>query len=492
MQGFTIKSYPDSYLYNIDPSGKGREVAKLNNNALKEYILSATRITDKTSGAFLGVFEGLKRSQKSSVLVSVLMMDQVQLCIGKFELPKAFKVFDAKDPKNNKQNRIFIDLTGLVEFKDGYYTCKRFDVLTAYLMDALVYLLYRWSPEKLINNSNIISTATNNYISMFTYILDYVRVANFRENKNKISYFIGLYFIHNMMGLPIDDYSRRIAAKAAELSVGDIRGFDLYVDDDTFTNINTFLGWLIKTFKLNGLTLRIFVQKWAYNYGTGSEYATELFSSFLVLMMNAFSGSYIVNQRQIERCCGMVNLVKLWNAIEMAGKSKYDNRGFMSESNLKDFEIHDGITLERKAMMESRNDVPIGELFTESDFYHKDELGNKCKNIKDKYKKAGFETKIGLVAEQCISAGILALYNEAMNIAVENGADPVYESGSLEVSINNFKKNLDDRQVHVLETTLNRDIEALRESVSKYNCSKENAQKISNIVNEMINCKNLL
>jgi hypothetical protein len=315
-------------------------------------------------------------------------------------------------------------------------------------MDALVYLLYRKAPEKLIRNGNITTLTVDNYISMFVYILDYLRIANYAANKNKISYFVGLYFINNIMGLPIDNYAKSIAAKAADLSNSNIRALDLYLEDNTFNNIDTFLKWLVSTFKLNGLTLSVFVSKWAYNYGAGTQYAIELYTSFLSVLMNSFSGSYIVNQRQIERCCTMPKLVKLWNAIEQAGKEKFETpRAFMNIEDAKLYDIHDKLNEQTVEMLKARESLPMGNVFAESDFCNKEEVGNKCSDVISKYKKAGFDTKVGLVAEQCISGAILSAYTEAMNIASGNKVDPVYESGVLGICTKKFAKKLDAKQI---------------------------------------------
>ena len=47
----------------------------------------------------------------SSVLYTVLLLDNVQICINKSELPRAFKVFEAKDVLNGKKSTVFIDCT---------------------------------------------------------------------------------------------------------------------------------------------------------------------------------------------------------------------------------------------------------------------------------------------------------------------------------------------------------------------------------------------
>ena len=178
MSGFDKKTYSDSYLYN-------KEANKHNQN-LTEYILKADRI-DKNSQAFGSIIDNVKRQQNSSILFSVLMNRDVIICINTVELPRAFKVFEAKDIKNNiggnsNETKVFIDVTGLIVFKDGYYICKKIDVLITYIFDALVYLLYSKSGTKMVNNSSITISSTECFVSMVDYILDYLRIIGFSNN----------------------------------------------------------------------------------------------------------------------------------------------------------------------------------------------------------------------------------------------------------------------------------------------------------------------
>ena len=92
-----------------------------------DFIIKAHRVEDKKSDAFRGIVEEVKRQQTNSILYTVLMMDSVKICINQYEMPRAFKVFDAKDPSNGRQPAVFIDATGIIEFKNGYYVCKKID-----------------------------------------------------------------------------------------------------------------------------------------------------------------------------------------------------------------------------------------------------------------------------------------------------------------------------------------------------------------------------
>ena len=248
MSGFTMKTYKDSYLYynKVSKSNDSAD-AKTTSNALLDFIKNSHRIDAKTGDAFRGVVEDIKYQNDGAVIYAVLMDPRVVICIGNAELPRAFKVFDAYDKKNSGQPAVFIDATGIIEFKNGRYFCKKIDVLCAYLFDAMIYLMYRNFPTKIVSNSSVILPATECYVSMFSYIVDYMRIIGYSVNQKKINYLTGLFFLHNMAGLELIDSTKNIAAKIADVTPVEIKAYDLYLDDNIFTNIETFVNALVRT-----------------------------------------------------------------------------------------------------------------------------------------------------------------------------------------------------------------------------------------------------
>ena len=121
------KTYVNTFIYSKkDASGHSTE------QALLEYILKCERI-NKKSDAFKSVLNDVKVRQTTSVLYRILMMDNVVLCYGTSELPASFKVFTAKDLRSsNKERKVFIDVTGLIKLKNGYFGCSSIDKLCAY------------------------------------------------------------------------------------------------------------------------------------------------------------------------------------------------------------------------------------------------------------------------------------------------------------------------------------------------------------------------
>ena len=365
MANFVRKTYDNSYLFNKESIKHQKHLA--------EYIIKSQRI-EKNSDAFRGIVEDVKRFQNSSILYTVLMMDDVVLCINSTELPRAFKVFSANDLRvSSKTPKVFIDVTGLITFKDNYFTCKKPDVLISYLFAALCYLIYNKEPIKMINNSNISISGTECFVSMFTYIIDYLRIIGYSNNKEKIMYFTGLYFLHHMMGKDLDNYTKNIAAKVAGLTPNDIKAFDLYYDEEDFDGIYSFVTFISDTFKLKDLTPEVFISKWLFLFSTGTQFATELFTSFAVVIVEAYCGSYINNQKQIERCCG-ASMVKFATSVLKLGTDVFDNRAYMSESELDKTIARDKVTMELREAFLNKGKLPDDAQINYKDIFAKSNI----------------------------------------------------------------------------------------------------------------------
>ena len=150
MKNFTMKTFNDSYLYSNKVAHNAENPKSKNDKAILDFILKSHRI-EKHSDAFRGVIEDVKRVQASAVLLSVLMNDNVILCIGESPLPRAFTVIDAYDSKSGGRPKVFVDVTGKIDFRDGYYVARRneIDKICTLLLDAMTYILYRYYPHNL-------------------------------------------------------------------------------------------------------------------------------------------------------------------------------------------------------------------------------------------------------------------------------------------------------------------------------------------------------
>lgn len=473
MASYTRKTFDNSYLFN--------EETNLHHKVLSDFILKAERIEDKSSDAFRGIVEDVKRMQNSSVLYTILMMDNVVLCINKGQgLSRAFKVFEAKDIRYDKQPKVFIDVTDIISYKDGYFVCKKIDWLITYLFNALGYLLYSKSTLKLIGNSNITIAGTECFVSLFNYIPDYLRIIGYAQNKEKISYLAGLYFIYNIMGKDLDTYSKNIAAKAAGISTSDTRAFELYYNPEKdFQNIKTFVELIAGTFKLKGLTVETFVHKWTYLFGTGTYYATELFTAFMTLMSSAFCGSYIVNQKQIERCCG-ASMVKFCNAMLQLGISEFDNRGYMEASELDKTIARDKNTMELRESFLNRNKKVK---FERKDFYSKDQSQEKAKAVIDYYISVNQEDKISKVFVDAANAVMGYMWS-----------DKKVEEGVLEVILKAGKKYIKEPDKRKINEVVNQSINTFKDDMeeARENGDKEKSSFSAKKMTELRKCKGLI
>lgn len=475
------KTFDNSFLF--------QQELNTHHKVLTEFILKAERIEDKKSDAFRGVVEDVKRMQNSSILHTVLMMDNVVLCFNKSSgLSRAFKVFEAKDLRHDHQPKVFIDVTGLITYKDGYYSCKRIDWLITYLFNALVYLLYSKSTIKLIGSSDVSIAGTECFVSMVNYIIDYLGIIGYRQNKEKISYLAGLYFQYNMMGKEIDVHAKNIAAKVAGVSTSDTKAFSLYYDEDKdFVNIETFIDLISGTFKLKGLTVEVFIHKWMYQFGTGTQFATELLTAFLVLISSAFCGSYIVNQKQIERCCG-ASMVKLCNSLLRMGVSEFDNRGFMSESEFEDTMARDKNTQMLKESLLKRNKLPedakmTAEVYT-SPIKAKSVTENMIKYYKDNYNEKKISGTIKSYLFEVVRNGVVKYFN--------TGED-TYKSGVCEAILKAGKSYLNEKDKKIIYDDLSIGIPQLTDMMNKVrDTDKEKAKRMGFAIGEYRKCLNIL
>lgn len=326
-----IKTYSDTYIYNSTANGEGSM-----ERSLIEYIRTSNRI-NKNSSAFEQVKNQVKVRQSTAVLYRILMNNDVVLCEGKAEAPASFKVFMAKDIMTDKKKRVFIDVTGLLQLNNGMYFCKEVDKLCAYLIMALVQFLYYNDNQRFIDNNVVCKTSMTCFVRLFTGILDNLRVANFAENKTKIAYIVGVYYGFAVMGKPLDS-ARKYSAAVNGINLKDASGYDYWYKIEDFKDINTFLLFLTDSFHLNGLTTGVFLTRYMQMYGKGTIFGLELMPSFISIITNAYSGSFINSQKTIEKFCGR-DMIALSTEILRLGAEVY-NTGFTYESNTKreDFE----------------------------------------------------------------------------------------------------------------------------------------------------------
>lgn len=300
------KSYSQTYLYS--------KYSDYEKNIFK-FLMNAEQIS-KVDNGFDDIKYEVKKRQISNSLIRVLESKNVILLTAHEPLPKAFKVFVAKDIKTGKHDvKTFIDCSGLIVRTDkGYYTCTNVDILIAYLINATNSTIYNFMETKFINNNTIAESGAKAFSSLLSHIIDYVaKISTISNGKNKCNYLAATYYLVNILGRDEDSQSvKAIAKKISGLSDREADIVDLQVKESTYTNIKFFVEDLSNVLKINPISVDILLEKWIYLYGPGTQFGLELFPAFAAMLTDAYVGCYINNQKTISNIAGrdMIEFVK--------------------------------------------------------------------------------------------------------------------------------------------------------------------------------------
>jgi hypothetical protein len=307
-----IKNYADSYLYQ---TGNFEKI-------MVEFMMKA-EVINKDHPSFEDIRYEVKRRQVTSSLMKVLDSKNIVLLRGNVGLSRAFKVFGAKDIiSRDMKTKVFIDVTDIIKSTDGNYSIdsRNVDTLVAYLLNAMNTLIYySTQPNKLLNNTTLIDSGTQAFADMLTYIIDYLRVGAVENVRERTKYLSALYYQCGILCKEFTDSTRVRARKISGLSQRECDIVETLMGPEPFNNIDTFIKALSKVLRIDGqLKLDNFIEKWAYIYGSGTQYGTELYPAFAAILTNAYVGSYINNQKTIEKVLGRT-LVEFTNAIFKVG-----------------------------------------------------------------------------------------------------------------------------------------------------------------------------
>ena len=182
-----IKTYSDTYLY---------QKYSLYNKRLTDAIMKDPLI-EKADESFKDVIYEVKRSRVSSSLLTILTSRNTMLleCID--PLPRAFKVFVARDIKSKERNiKVFIDCTGVI-MKDKKYPQYVINEtkLISYLINAGISMIYHKNFNSITRSSNIVTYSTEAFSKLFTFVIDYLTKVSIQESsKIKVLYLSAMYF----------------------------------------------------------------------------------------------------------------------------------------------------------------------------------------------------------------------------------------------------------------------------------------------------------
>lgn len=306
-----IKNFGDSYLYNKGDFEK----------TLMEFMMKA-EIIDKSNPSFEDIKYEVKRRQVTSSLLKVLMSDKIVLIRNNVGLSRAFKVFAAKDIiSGDKRVKVFIDVSDIIKSDSGNYTIvsRNVDILVSYLLNAMNTLIYYVEPSRLLNNTSLIDSGTQAFSDLFTYVIDYLRVGGVDNVRERTKYMSALYYQCGLLCKDLTDSVRNRAKKISGINQREADIIETLMGPDPFKDINAFITALSKVLRIEGqLKLDNFIEKWAFIFGSGTQYGTELYTCFASILTNAYVGSYINNQKTIEKVLGRT-LVEFTNALFKVG-----------------------------------------------------------------------------------------------------------------------------------------------------------------------------
>lgn len=305
-----IKKVSDTYLY-----GKG----EYEKNLYKSFIQS--EVIDKNDPSLEDIRYDVRKAQDVNVLLKVFDSNNVVFLINKTPLPRAFKVFAASDIKSgDKKIKVFIDMTDVIHFQNGKYELRPRDLdkLLSYLTTALGYLIYYANPDLLINNSRLLDTGTKAFAELFAYCIDTLRIGSVDKVREKCLYLGAMYYQLNILCKENTDSIEARAKKISGLTTREVEMIDMLLNKDTFDNINGFINSVSKVLKSEGLKLDNFIEKWIFVFGSGTQFATELYPAFSSLLTNAYNGAYLNNQKAIEKVLGKT-LVEYTTALLKKG-----------------------------------------------------------------------------------------------------------------------------------------------------------------------------
>lgn len=291
-----IRTYGDTFLY---PKGNYEK-------AVYKFLMSANRI-DKNDKSFEDIRYEVKRRQIYKSIINVLDHNNVVLLYNINDpLPRSFKVFTCKDVRaGDGKKRVFIDVSGIIDDKNGQYTInnRSVDTLIAYLLAAMTELIYYTDPTKIVNRNGIVTSGGESFAKLVFYIVDYLRVGNVEKIREKVFYISSRYFEECLLqktGTTVENRAKNLSG----LTTREIDVLNLYIEPNSFKNLDTFIHTLSKALKDERLDTTTFFEKWRWLYGPSTAFATELYTAFSKMLTDVYVAAYINNQKTIEKVLG--------------------------------------------------------------------------------------------------------------------------------------------------------------------------------------------
>lgn len=293
----TIKKFNETYLYKKMPDYE---------KDIQSMIITGERL-DKTNNSFADIKYEVKRKNVDSTLVKLLDSERIVLVIPNKPLPRSFRVITAKDIKNDRKVKVFIDCTGIILSEGNNYRFANLssavNILISYLIAARTSFIIEAKPTLLNMNSTLTQSGTRVFAAMINYVVDYIGKININISaRNKSLYLASLYYQINLLGKDIDSKSvQDTAMKISNISEREANIIELDIEKDSFDDIEKFILLLQNILHVKGLTIDSFIEKWMFLFGTSTIFALELFPYFAQTISDAYIGAYLNNQKTIEK-----------------------------------------------------------------------------------------------------------------------------------------------------------------------------------------------
>lgn len=309
------KNFSDTYIYGYGNYEK----------ELVEFVVMGTYL-DKNNEGFKDLVADVKRQRISESLAKVLESNNTILVVGAKPMPRAFKAFVAKDMKGDKTSlKLYIDMTSLIDISGAKYEYKasHINVIISYLLSGMNSMIYYVQPSSIVNNSTILKYGCTCFASMVYYIIDYLRLSADANTRGRIMYLAAMYFQVNLLGKDENQSSvDSWALKTGGISSTDADMIMMRIREtkQPYANISTFIKALAEYLKAPKLTVDVFLDKWMYTFGSGTQFGLELYPSYAQILIYAYVGAYLNNQKTIEKIVGKPMVEFVTEVIKIGSK----------------------------------------------------------------------------------------------------------------------------------------------------------------------------
>lgn len=293
----SMKKFNETYLYKKMPDYE---------KDIHAMILKGERL-DKDNDSFEDIKYEVKRKNVDSTLVKLLDSERIVLILPNKPLPRSFRVITAKDIRNDRKTKVFIDCTGIIiSTGTGYKFASlssSVNMFISYLIAARTSFIIEVKPTLLTMNSTLTQSGTKTFAAMVNYVVDYIGKININiASRNKSLYLAAIYYQVNLLGKDIDSKSvQDTAIKISNISEREADIIELDFEKDSFDDIEKFIALMQNVLHVKGLTIDSFIEKWMFLFGTSTIFALELFSYFAQTISDAYIGAYLNNQKTIEK-----------------------------------------------------------------------------------------------------------------------------------------------------------------------------------------------